>query len=64
MHNSPDPIIEIYELMDKAGLTTSGMFNSKKPMAKIVEDVRSKLAKDFKALIERREQGVYTDDNN
>lgn len=46
-----DPLDEIYKMMDMADLTPSGLYNPKKSMARIVNDIRTKLATELNDYI-------------
>lgn len=50
-----DPLGEIYAAMDRAGLNTGTLTRGGESMTTIVSKLRSKLANEMKALIERRE---------
>lgn len=54
--NKDDPTGDIYKILDKAGLNAGNLLDSKQPMSRIVNSIRTKITADFKEYIERREK--------
>lgn len=51
-----DPTNDIYQIMDNVGLTPSDLYNTKKSMAKIINDIRTGIAKQTADYILKREE--------
>jgi hypothetical protein len=51
----PDPTQDIYEILDRADLTPTGVYNSKMSMSKIINAMRTKIATDTAEYIRQRE---------
>ncbi len=39
-----DPTPDIYKIMDRAGLDSANVYNAKKSMAKIINEIRTSIA--------------------
>lgn len=59
MANIPkDPRQDIYRLLDRAGLNGTTFLTSKKPMARIVADMRSQLVGELHTYITTRDKAM------
>ena len=56
-----DPTGDIYKLLDEAGLNGGNLLDSSRPMAKIVNQVRTDLAMKLKSYIVRRDVHMYAE---
>jgi hypothetical protein len=53
-----DPSGELYEILDRAGLSAGHLLSGKKSMPKLVNEIRSKLVTELRDYIERRDDGT------
>lgn len=53
-HDDPTP--DIYAIMDRAGLNGATIFATRKPIAQIINTIRTEMARELKAYIEERER--------
>lgn len=59
MKHDPNVTPEIYKLLDQAGLDGATLYNSKKSMSKIINEIRTRLAENLTAYILKRDQDIY-----